>query len=92
MTNVRFDANLQPNPDVLAKRLGEATVLVHLATNSIFELNETGTRVWELVCQGVDPDLIVRALAEEFDVDAPQAAEGLENLITQLRTAGLLAS
>jgi Coenzyme PQQ synthesis protein D (PqqD) len=88
----RDDAGLRPDPDVLSKRLDHAAVLVHIATNRIFELNETGTRVWELVCQGLDADHIVRQLIDEFDVEPPRAAHELNELITQLRNEGLLVT
>ena len=54
------------NPNVLTRRLDRATILVHLVTNRIFELNETGTRVWELLGEGLDTDCIVRRLVDEF--------------------------
>ena len=82
---------LRPNPDVLSKRLDQAAVLVHIATNRIFELNETGTRVWEMLCKGFDRDHILRQLVDEFDVPPLRAARELDELIVQLRAEGLLA-
>jgi Coenzyme PQQ synthesis protein D (PqqD) len=87
----RADAVFKPNPDVLSKRLGQDTVLVHIATNRIFELNETGTRVWELLGQGLTIDRITHHLIEEFNVEATQAAGEVKELIVQLRAEGLLA-
>jgi hypothetical protein len=83
---------LRPNPDVIARRLGDATVLVHMSTNRIFELNETGTRVWEMLGQGLDPDRIVLHLVEDFDVEDAQAAGELKRLLVQLQEEGLLSS
>src|SRR5215510_5014894 len=64
LTEVRIvtDRDPRPNPDVIAKRLDDAAVLVHLGTNRIFELNGTGMRVWELLGQGLGVDGIVRRL------------------------------
>ena len=88
----RRDTALRLNPNVIAKRLDQATVLVHISTNRIFELNETGTRVWELLGQGLDADRIVRHLVDEFDVDDARAADEVKNLLVRLRTEGLLTS
>jgi Coenzyme PQQ synthesis protein D (PqqD) len=88
----RRDTALRLNPDVIAKRLDQATVLVHMSTNRIFELNETGARVWELLGQGLDADRIVRHLVDEFDVDDARAADEVKNLLMRLRTEGLLTS
>ena len=84
------DMALRLNPNVIAKRFDRVTVLVHISTNRIFELNETGARVWELLGQGLDVDRIVHHLVDEFDVDEAQAADELKNLLMQLRTEGLL--
>jgi Coenzyme PQQ synthesis protein D (PqqD) len=79
------------NPEVIAKRLDESSVLVHLGTNEIFELNETGTRVWELLGEGVDIDTIVRHLVDEFEVEEGRAADEVKNLVMQFETSRLLA-
>jgi hypothetical protein len=84
------DIALRPSPEVISKRLDEATVLVHIPTNRIFELNETGTRVWELLGQGVDTNTIVGFLVEEFDVDKTRASNEVNDLLIQLRTKDLL--
>jgi len=81
---------LQPNSDVVAKRLGDAAILVDVPTNRIFELNETGTRVWELLDQGLDRGRIVHHLVDEFEVDEERAIAEVEDLISRLRTEGLL--
>jgi hypothetical protein len=75
---------------VIAKRLDQTTVLVDISSSHIFELNETGTRVWEMLGDGLDPDNIVQQLVREFEVTAHQAADEVNGLITRLRAAGLL--
>jgi len=84
------DIALRPSPEVISKRLDEATVLVHIPTNRIFELNETGTRIWELLGQGLDANTIVGFLVEEFDVDKARASNEVNDLLIQLRTKDLL--
>lgn len=83
---------LRPNPDVISKRLDQATILVHFPTNRIFELNETGTRIWELLGQNCDMVSIAQVLVDEFDIDEARAADEVNNLLDQLRAAGLLVS
>ena len=81
-----------PNPDVIAKRLDQTCVLVHIPTNRIFELNETGSRVWEMIGESLGTDQIVQRLADEFDVEEAQAADEVNELLTRLRNEGLLSS
>jgi hypothetical protein len=83
---------LRPNPDVIAKRLDQTSVLVHIPTNRIFELNETGSRVWEMIGESLNADQIVRRLADEFEVEEAQAADEVTELLTRLRDEGLLSS
>ena len=83
---------LRPSADVIARRLGEAAVLVHLPSNRIFELNATGARIWDLLCEGVEPAHIQERLVAEFTVDAAQAARELGDLLGRLRDEGLLES
>ena len=81
-----------PSADVVFRKLGDAAVLVHLGTNDIFELNDTGVRIWDLVLQQLPEDDIVRTLVEEFDVDETPARRESGALIEELRRRGLLVS
>lgn len=78
------------NPEVIAKRLDKATVLVHVPTSRVFELNETGTRIWELLGEGLDVDSITRHLIDEFEVEQARAEREVNNLLSRLRAEGLL--
>jgi hypothetical protein len=82
---------LRPNPEVIAKRLDQTMVLVDISTSRIFELNETGTRVWELIGQGLDVEHILEHLVSEFEVADSIAAEEVTNLLSQLQNEGLVA-
>jgi Coenzyme PQQ synthesis protein D (PqqD) len=91
LSEFALDLVLRPNPEVIAKRLDQATVLVDISTSRIFELNETGTRVWELLGQGFNVERIIQHLILEFEVADSQAAEEVKNLLSQLRNEGLVA-
>jgi hypothetical protein len=80
-----------PHPEVIAKRLDDTAILVDLRTSRIFELNVTGTRIWELLSEVNDESEIARHLAEEFAVDEQEAAREAARVIAELRAEGLLA-
>jgi len=86
------DMALRPNSDVIAKRLDQVSVLVHIPTNRIFELNETGSRVWEMIGEGLNTDQIIQRLADEFDVEEARVADEVNELLTRLRNESLLSS
>jgi len=72
------------DPDVVAKRVGDAVALVQLRTNRIYTLNRTGARVWELVADGCGRDEIEQRLLEEFDVAEVQLHDEIEEAIATL--------
>jgi hypothetical protein len=80
----------RPASQVLARRLPGGTVLVDLESNRIFELNETGARIWDCVSEGLDQTEVLRRLVDEFEVEADRAARELEELLTALAGAGLI--
>lgn len=86
------DSRLNPLPQVLARRMPGGTVLVHLESNRIFELNETGARVWELIGEGLERDQIVQRLVQEFAVDTTRASTELDGLVADLEREGLLGT
>jgi hypothetical protein len=65
---------------------------VNLQTDQIFELNDTGARIWELIVSGQSVESIPAILAAEFDVDVAVAASETRRLLEALHQAGLLES
>lgn len=86
------DSRLKPVPHVLARRMPGGTVLVNLESNRIFELNETGARVWELMAAGLERDGIVERLVQEFAVDSVRASSEVDSLLAHLVGEGLLGT
>jgi hypothetical protein len=79
------------NPDVEFRRLGERMVLVHLATKEVFELNSTGARVWELLGEGARKGEILERLKNEFEVGPQQLQHDVDDLLRELKSAGLIS-
>lgn len=78
------------NPDVVFRVLGDAAVLVQLSTDSIFELNATGSRIWSGLERGAPVADIVAELVRDFDVDTSMAERECQRLIDDLTARGLL--
>ena len=58
----------RPAAEVLAHRMGQELMPLHLGTNHFFELNRTAARLWELLAAGCGRAELHRRLAEEFAV------------------------
>jgi coenzyme PQQ synthesis protein D (PqqD) len=83
-------AQVRADPDVVAQRLGDEVVVVHLRTNEIFILNRTGARFWELVESGSDLESVREKMLAEFEVEESQLAAELEDFVTHLSQAELI--
>jgi Coenzyme PQQ synthesis protein D (PqqD) len=78
-----------PTKGVVSKPVGDAIVLVHVASNRIFELNQSGARIWALVERGASRDEICRRLREEFEADG-NIDESVDDLLADLASQGLI--
>ena len=74
----------QPSADVIAHPMGQETVLLHLETSRFFELNRTGTRLWQLLAAGCRRGEIRDRLAAEFQVDLDQLDREIDALLAAL--------
>jgi hypothetical protein len=81
---------MRANSEVVARRMDEEVVLVHLGTNRIYTLNPTGARFWGLLESGLDRDAIKAALLAEFEVDETQLDAEIAALVAELSDQGLL--
>lgn len=57
----------RPDPGVLTREVGDELVLVHMDRNTIFSLNETGARLWNLWSHGKSRGEAIEQLLTEYD-------------------------
>ena len=63
-------ATYRPSSDVVSTQLDEEeAVLLSLETQQYYSLNETGSRVWDLLSDGHDAEAIAEAIAEEVGIE-----------------------
>lgn len=77
-------------PEALVATLADGAVLLNLQTKRYFSLNETGTRIWEMVQQTAGEDAIVEALLEEYEVDEATARSEVRRILDELIDAQLI--
>ena len=76
--------------DVLSHEVAGETVLLDLASESYFGLDEVGTRVWQMLKDGMDRETILDTLLTDYDVERGQLEADLAELLDQLEAAGLI--
>ena len=78
--------------DVVFEVLGEEAVLLNLRTGVYFRLNETGTRIWQVIEERGEAAAAADVVAREFEVDAEVARRDVDALVQELEKQQLLES
>ena len=86
------DTRVEPDPSVLAKRVDDEIVLVHLETNRIYELNNTAASLWDALAGGSTQAELEARLALEYDVDPSELAHEVDELLRQLTSERLICA
>jgi hypothetical protein len=75
---------------VLVRILDRESVLLNLETEQYFGLDETGTRMWQLVTASPNIDSAYQELLAEYEVDPALLRSNLMELLHRLLDSGLL--
>lgn len=75
---------------VLVRFLDRESVLLNLETEQYFGLDETGTRMWQLLTAAPDIEAAYKELLAEFEVEPDLLRENLTDLLERLVENGLL--
>ena len=76
--------------EALVATLSDGAVLLNLQTKRYYSLNETGTRIWEMVQQTADEGDIVATLLREYEVEEPMARAEVRRILDELIDAQLI--
>jgi hypothetical protein len=75
---------------VMTRQIGEESVMLDLEQGTYFGLDPVGTRVWQMLAEGMAPAEIPGALAAEFDAPRERIEEDVIRLLGDLLAQGLL--
>jgi Coenzyme PQQ synthesis protein D (PqqD) len=85
------DAAVVVTADQLSTRLGEEIVILGLRDSVYYGLSDVGARIWDLIQTPRTVDEILSAPVAEYEVATADAAAGLDRLLRELETRGLVA-
>ncbi len=77
---------------LMSAAVGDELLMMSAAEGKYFNLNDVGSRIWELLAQPVSAEALVAALTAEYDVDADTAREHVADFLAALRERGLVTS
>ena len=81
---------LSRSVDALAQEVDDETVIMDLASEAYYGLNETGTHVWNALDGHTALSSIVDGLVERYDVSREVLMEDCINLLSALLDVGLV--
>ena len=81
---------LTVSKDVLFQEVSGETVLLDLASEQYFGLDEVGTRVWQLLNEGQSLDAMLEVLLGEYEVERERLEADVRALLESLIEAGLV--
>lgn len=84
-----MSAGLRRSPDTAWQMIGDEAVVMNLAGSRVLGLNPTGALVWSLL-EEQDEDGLVRAVSEQFAIDADAARDDIRAFLGLLRERGLV--
>ena len=76
------------DPVVMFTEIEGEAVLLDPRTRRMFDLNRTGTVLWESIDDGIDT--VVARIVASFEIDEISARDDVEALLQQLAGAGLV--
>ena len=76
--------------DVLFQDVNDEVVLLDLASEHYFGLDEVGARIWMLLKEQKAAGQIVEELLQEYEVDRADQESDVHELLAQLHEAGLI--
>ena len=85
-----FSDHVEVPKHVLVRFVEKESVLLNLETECYYGLDETGTRMWQVVTSASSIDNAYAELLSEFDVEAEMLRQHLSELLGRLVDLGLL--
>ncbi len=82
--------NVRLSPDLISQEISDETVLLNLESEDYYGLDPVGTRIWQLIVELGDLQLIYEQLLAEYEVTPEQLATDLEAFLDEAADQGLL--
>lgn len=88
--NIESNKTFTVSEDVLFQEVSGEIVLLDLASESYFGLDEVGARIWQLLGGGKELGSILESLEQEYDVSRDVLEQDVGDLLESLQEAGLI--
>jgi hypothetical protein len=79
-------------PQVMARTVGNETVILDLASGTYFGLDPVGARIWELMGEGKTLAQVCGQMLEEYEVSREELERDMLRLAQELSDQGLISA
>lgn len=83
-------SQLQIAKDVLFQTVADEAVLLNLADNHYYGLDDVAARMWALLMESGDAETVVQQMLAEYEVDERTLRQDLNALLAQLEERKLI--
>jgi hypothetical protein len=91
VSNMNLSDKVSIPPQVMARTVGDETVILDLASGTYFGLDPVGARIWALMGEGQTLAEICATMLEEYEVEREQLEVDVLRLAAELAERGLVA-
>jgi hypothetical protein len=84
--------SLTISPDVVARQVGDETVILQIGSGTYFGLDPAGARIWQLIEEGKILDEICEVLLDEYEVSREKLEADIAVFIKGLSAQNLIAT
>lgn len=82
-----------PAPEAIYNKIDDEVVIMSLANDAYINLNEVGSRIWELLVESAHSlDELVETLIEEFEVTEQKCRDDVSVFLDEMLAKGLVVS
>lgn len=83
-------ARLQIADDVLFQTVADEAVLLNIADNHYYGLDDVATRMWQLLVESGDSEAVIREMLTEYEVDEATLRQDFAALVAEMAQRGLI--
>ena len=87
---MNLNQNITLSPEVISQEVSGETVLLDLESENYFGLDEVGTRIWQLIKETNDLQIIFNTLLDEYEVKEDRLQQDLDVLLSEISGLGLV--
>lgn len=81
---------LQIADDVLFQAVADEAVLLNIADNHYYGLDDVATRMWQLLAEHGTEEAVIQEMLAEYDVDEATLHQDFAALVEELEQRGLI--